>query len=88
MKRELRNTSKLAPFTPMPPAPPPAPTTTPDLRVEAALYAALLFERERNKHLSLEYRKLEAKFNTFRLNALKRKFRRNFVPNHNDKVTK
>lgn len=56
MKRALRNTSRQAPLTPRIPE---SPQTQPDLKVEAALYRALQFERQNNAKLRHQIQKIE-----------------------------
>ena len=56
-------------LTPLPPAPPSL-QVVPDIRIESALYAALQFEREKNKALTKQVWDSEAKFQRFRANAL------------------
>ena len=53
----------------------PAVTTQPDLRVEAALYEAYRFQRDRANRMTQMFHESEAKFKKFRLNKALRSAR-------------
>ncbi len=74
MIRKLRNSSRQAPLTPRfdYAKAPTAPAPTPDLKVEAALYAALQFERARNAALTKQIKNLERAFTDFRAKGVAR----------------
>jgi hypothetical protein len=88
MQRSLRNLSRLAPLTPHIPEPAgerPA-RTTPDLKVESALYAALQFERQRNAALVKKYHDLDKAFSLFRAKGIARGISKNMKPGALDRA--
>jgi hypothetical protein len=82
MQRKLRNLSRQTPLTPriLEPAQPSCARTTPDLKFEAALYAALCFERQRNAELTKQIKNRERAFTDFRAKGVARGIAKGMKP--------